>query len=418
VTTTGTTYEVLTGEVRMPIAKRMVRRVVVEPSHVGLELESLDDTHTSRLDLFTVETVDLGPERANGRPQPPLDSGILVELLGRRVVSCLATADGQLELRLSESGRLRSASWALATGDGRHWSPHVGGGIGAWRPGEWPARLTRRGRRVRRTQSPVDQVRSIRLDGQKLQGLYFGDTRLTLSFEEARPQAGRAIDRLPDVEAELQGTFTLRPGAVVLDANEPDSVAPLLKLVGVATSGGTVAPDGNLEIRFADGSSLAADPGAGNQWSVSIEDDGTWFLAKDGSVKFSEPRESRPLSPTQRALLVRAYLEYSSNDRLDLSWASDRLGELVAHAPDDAYELIRELVRDAPSPYVLGIVAAGPLEDLLSDWGERYIDRLEADARDDPKLMQTCAGVWQLFMPDAVWERLRLLVEGPAGTQA
>ena len=76
--------------------------------------------------------------------------------------------------------------------------------------------------------------------------------------------------------------------------------------------------------------------------------------------------------------------------------------------------MIRELVREAPSPYVLSIVAAGPLEDLLSDWGERIIDRLEVDARDDPKLMAACPGVWKLFMPDEIWARLRRLVTGQA----
>ena len=57
-------------------------------------------------------------------------------------------------------------------------------------------------------------------------------------------------------------------------------------------------------------------------------------------------------------------------------------------------------------------MAAGPLEDLLSDWGERIIDRLEADARADPKLMAACADVWKLYMPDEVWSRLRHLVTG------
>ena len=58
----------------------------------------------------------------------------------------------------------------------------------------------------------------------------------------------------------------------------------------------------------------------------------------------------------------------------------------------------------------------GALEDLLSHWGERVIDRLETDARDDPKLMAACDGVWKLFMPDEVWTRLRSLVNSPRQT--
>ena len=141
---------------------------------------------------------------------------------------------------------------------------------------------------------------------------------------------------------------------------------------------------------------------------------GRWYGARDGGVVRIEPEEVRPLGASARAHLVRAYLEYSATDRHDLFWASDRLRDLITHAPDDAYEVIRELVRQAPTPYVLSIVAAGPLEDLLSDWGERLVDHLETDARSDPKLMAACAGVWKLFMSDEVWTRLRALVAAEA----
>ena len=176
------------------------------------------------------------------------------------------------------------------------------------------------------------------------------------------------------------------------------------------TTGATASPDGRLEIRFADGMVVTVDPGESSQWAMTIADLGGWYWAKDGSVTFSKPEEVRPLSGAARALLVRAYLEYAATDRPDLFWSFDRLSDLIKQAPDDAYEVIRELVRQAPSPYVLGVVAAGLLEDLLSDWGERVIDRLETDARDDPKLMAACADVWKLYMSDEVWTRLRSLV--------
>jgi hypothetical protein len=224
----------------------------------------------------------------------------------------------------------------------------------------------------------------------------------------------RAIERPPVVEVELKGSFTLGPRRRVIDVGRPPSVAPLLALVGNPATGGTANPDGTLEIRFADGAVLSATPGTGNQWDVTIADLGGWFSAKDGSTTFSKPRKSRPLGEPGRHHLVRAYLEYSATDRPDLFWASDRLRDLIEHAPDDAYDVIRDLVRQAPSPYVLSIVAAGPLEDLLSDWGERVIDRLESDAREDPKLMAACAGVWKLYMSDEVWTRLRSLVTSQA----
>jgi hypothetical protein len=120
----------------------------------------------------------------------------------------------------------------------------------------------------------------------------------------------------------------------------------------------------------------------------------------------------RPLSDAALHDLIRGYVEYATNDRVDLFWTSDHLRHLVDHAPEAAYLVIRELVRLAPTPYVLGIIAAGELEDPLSHWGELLIDRLEIDAREDPKLMAACAGVWKLWMSEEVWDRLQRLVGG------
>ena len=74
------------------------------------------------------------------------------------------------------------------------------------------------------------------------------------------------------------------------------------------------------------------DDGRRSRWLV---------LAKDGSVIFSKPKEVRPLDGEARMLLVRACIEYSATDRPDLFWSFDRLRDLIEHAPDDAYDVIR-----------------------------------------------------------------------------
>jgi len=402
-------YKVHDGPVRIPVAKREVSRVAVSPSHVTLELTSLKDPLTSTVDLFAIESIDLGkPDR---RPHPALGAEVatLAGLLGRRVTSCRGASDGNLRLRMTGSAIVQSSQWNVAFGDGRHWAPHVDGRIAEWRPSDWQPEGVRRSRGGTPDEDRMATTTPLPLAGQQLEAISFSDEWLALRFSvAAKAQPHRSIERLPDVDVELKGALALDSRAI--DTESPPSVAPLLGLVGITTTGTAASPDGGLEIRFADGAVLTVGSGEGNQWVMTIADLGAWFLAKDGSVTFSKPEEVRPLDGAARALLVRGYLDYSATDRLDLFWSVDRLRDVIEHAPDDAYEVIRELVRLAPSPYVLGIIAAGPLEDLLSDWGERLIDRLEADARDDPKLMAACARVWKLYMPDEVWSRLRRLV--------
>jgi hypothetical protein len=403
-------YRVHEGPLRVPIARRKVSRVAVSPGHITLELTSARDPLTSTVDLFAIESLDLGRSAATPHPVLGPEAGALGGLLGRRVTSCVATPDGCLDLRIAGSASVRSDRWNVGLGDGRHWTPHVDGRVAEWRPGAWqPAPAPRRPRPERR----VDATAPLMLAGQQLRAISFRERVLGLGFAaEPGTQPSRSIERLPDVEVELKGHLTFEPGGRVVDAAAPPSAAPLLSLIGTATIGSTASPDGTLEIRLADGAVLTAGARDGDRWVVDPEDPAGWCRGGGGSARFTWPGDDRPLSGTRRAELVRAYLEYSATDRPDLFWASDRLRDLTWQAPEDAYDVIRELVRGAPSPYVLEIVAAGPLEDLLSDWGERFIDRLEADARADPKLLAACGGVWKNYMPDQVWTRLRSLVTG------
>ena len=55
----------------------------------------------------------------------------------------------------------------------------------------------------------------------------------------------------------------------------------------------------------------------------------------------------------------------------------------------------------------LGVLAAGPLEDLLSHHGADYIDRVEAEAKANPKFAHVLGGVWKFQMTDEVWSRVQ-----------
>ena len=84
---------------------------------------------------------------------------------------------------------------------------------------------------------------------------------------------------------------------------------------------------------------------------------------------------------------------------MDFDW-------LVTDDPEQAWATILEVLSKTDSLQVLGQLAAGPLEDLLSNHGEHFIDRTEELARIDPKFAVLLGGVWKFQITDPIWERI------------
>ncbi len=55
------------------------------------------------------------------------------------------------------------------------------------------------------------------------------------------------------------------------------------------------------------------------------------------------------------------------------------------------------------------LLAAGELEDLIADFGEIYIDRIEELSRKDPKFRSLLGGVWRSSSKPEVWKRIELV---------
>ena len=51
----------------------------------------------------------------------------------------------------------------------------------------------------------------------------------------------------------------------------------------------------------------------------------------------------------------------------------------------------------------LAVLAAGALEDLLVDFGESYIERVEELARKNLRFNHLLGGVWKNAMTDELW---------------
>ncbi|HSF93942.1 MAG TPA: hypothetical protein VLA52_02875 [Thermohalobaculum sp.] len=114
--------------------------------------------------------------------------------------------------------------------------------------------------------------------------------------------------------------------------------------------------------------------------------------------------------------LVRTWREYqrlsagSRDERKradDLFWVWECYDTLAHHAPEKALELICDTLDAVDSDKEIGLLAAGPMEDLIAGHGESVIDEVERLAWSDLKFRQMLLGVWSQGNDDSeVWQRV------------
>ena len=119
-----------------------------------------------------------------------------------------------------------------------------------------------------------------------------------------------------------------------------------------------------------------------------------------------------------------AYARYSPNDAPEdvfvRGWA---MYDLVEDDPALAWDAIKVVVSRytdddmfsearTEAQRVVGNMAAGPLEDLLDKHGPQFIDMVEAEARQDCRMVWTLGCVWKSSMPDDIWARVQRAAGG------
>lgn len=75
--------------------------------------------------------------------------------------------------------------------------------------------------------------------------------------------------------------------------------------------------------------------------------------------------------------------------------------------PEHAWQGILATLADERSKPHLAVLAAGPLEDLLSYHGPAFIERVEQEAAKNPAFASLLGGVWQFEMTDEIWARVQ-----------
>ena len=97
----------------------------------------------------------------------------------------------------------------------------------------------------------------------------------------------------------------------------------------------------------------------------------------------------------------------SDSDYTEYGWADVVLSSDVKDDPERAWECIMHAVAQPGYDKHFGVLAAGPLENLLSFHGDSFIDRVETTARQNPHFAFLLGGVWQFKMTDGIWERVQ-----------
>ena len=101
-------------------------------------------------------------------------------------------------------------------------------------------------------------------------------------------------------------------------------------------------------------------------------------------------------------------------DAYSLTWSQDVMADIVRDRPDDALDMIVEMLAHAADERVISMLAAGPLEDVLAYHGDALIDRVESEADGNSRFKHALGDVWQNAMSDEVWERVKAAGPDPA----
>lgn len=117
------------------------------------------------------------------------------------------------------------------------------------------------------------------------------------------------------------------------------------------------------------------------------------------------------MSESRSALvLAEEWIRWWSLDERDRAGEQPDLDTGLTEEPPERYldailEVLARVDHSSPSP-MLGVLAAGPLENLLNQHGEAVIERVEILARRDPGFRLLLNGVWDAGMKPAVQARL------------
>jgi hypothetical protein len=97
--------------------------------------------------------------------------------------------------------------------------------------------------------------------------------------------------------------------------------------------------------------------------------------------------------------VVENYLRGNDDERYS-AW--ETITELLAEQPNEAWRLIRAVLRAATNDHDLGRIGAGPLEELFVYHGDDLRDELVAEASENPNFLRAYTAMYFNDMPEQV----------------
>jgi len=94
-------------------------------------------------------------------------------------------------------------------------------------------------------------------------------------------------------------------------------------------------------------------------------------------------------------------------EKAEYDWACVEPVDDARDDPERAWQCILYAIDSPACAEHFGVLAAGPLEDLLSYNGPTFIDRVEVLAQQNPKFASLLGGVWQFQMNEEIWGRVQ-----------
>nr|WP_315484937.1 hypothetical protein [uncultured Undibacterium sp.] len=121
------------------------------------------------------------------------------------------------------------------------------------------------------------------------------------------------------------------------------------------------------------------------------------------------------MTPSEFDEWVVAYIMYQSAPESErrredhpLFWAVLKFFDLMSDEPEICWKAILDILRRKPEDEVIGVLSAGPLEDLIKDHGGDFIDRIVLEASRNPDFKHSLGGVWKSGSPE-VWARVEAI---------
>jgi len=115
---------------------------------------------------------------------------------------------------------------------------------------------------------------------------------------------------------------------------------------------------------------------------------------------------------TELEQLAKAWIKFQYEFRVDKEneenlWAAEKLWGLNEDDPETAWIVINKILSLDDSNTVLECLSAGPLEELLSNHGPDFIDRIEMEAKKNNKFAFLLGGVWKSSINDDIYKRVQ-----------